>query len=469
MADNIQHIVVLMLENRSFDQMAGCLHTANPAIDGIDPAHPQQNNFQMPGTPPPPPIPFTQRAGSDDTKLGGNDPKHDLGDVLGQMSGNNSGFVNSFGHAYPTASSDALQQIMNFFPLDSLRSLHTLAKNFLVCDRWFSSLPGPTWPNRLFAHSGTSKGHVDMTLLPALFHAYDQTTFYDLLSTANINWRIYYGDIAQSLLLTHQLQHPGHYHHFDDDFVKDAAGPASQFPAYTFIEPHYFGPSESDQHPVHGVQNGEALIATVYNAIRGNAELWNSTLLVIVYDEHGGFYDHVFPDPNDPATGKTVAPDGNTSKFAFNQLGIRVPAILVSPWVDAGVTHTKYDHTSMLHYAGSKFGVNLAALGARVPQANGFDNEFLAQPRTNTPALISQVAALTITPETTPLTEHQHALLQLSQMLEVEMAASQPAEAVKSRMIRAATLNPADVADVVRERTEAFLTHQRTALGKPLK
>ncbi len=308
-----------------------------------------------------------------------------------------------------------------------------------------------------------------MTLLPALFHAYDQTTFYDLLSTANINWRIYYGDIAQSLLLTHQLQHPGHYHHFDDDFVKDAAGPASQFPAYTFIEPHYFGPSESDQHPVHGVQNGEALIATVYNAIRGNAELWNSTLLVIVYDEHGGFYDHVFPDPNDPATGKTVAPDGNTSKFAFNQLGIRVPAILVSPWVDAGVTHTKYDHTSMLHYAGSKFGVNLAALGARVPQANGFDNEFLAQPRTNTPALISQVAALTITPETTPLTEHQHALLQLSQMLEVEMAASQPAEAVKSRMIRAATLNPADVADVVRERTEAFLTHQRTALGKPLK
>ncbi len=117
MADNIQHIVVLMLENRSFDQMAGCLHTANPAIDGIDPAHPQQNNFQMPGTPPPPPIPFTQRAGSDDTKLGGNDPKHDLGDVLGQMSGNNSGFVNSFGHAYPTASSDALQQIMNFFPL----------------------------------------------------------------------------------------------------------------------------------------------------------------------------------------------------------------------------------------------------------------------------------------------------------------------------------------------------------------
>jgi phospholipase C len=339
----------------------------------------------------------------------------------------------------------------------------------LVCDRWFSSLPGPTWPNRLFAHSGTSKGHVDMSMLPALIHAYNQTTVYDLLSAANINWRIYYGDTAQSLLLTHQLQHPGHYHRFDDDFLKDAAGPASQFPAYTFIEPHYLGPNESDQHPVHGVQNGEALIAKVYNAIRGNADLWSSTLLIIVYDEHGGFYDHVWPDPNNPALGATVAPDGNTGKFVFNQLGIRVPAILVSPWVAKGVTHPKYDHTSILHYAGTKFGLNLNALGARVPQANGFDNEFLAQPRSDVPAPFSQFAALTVTPQTTPLTEHQHALLQLSQFLETQMAASQPAQAVKDRLLRAATLNPPDVADVVRERTDAFLTHQRTVLGKPLK
>jgi phospholipase C len=187
--------------------------------------------------------------------------------------GTNSGFVNSFGNSYPQASADALQQIMNFFPLGNLRSLHTLAQNFLVCDRWFSSLPGPTWLNRLFVHSGTSKGHVDMSLLPAVIHAYDQTTVYDLLSAANINWRIYYGDIAQSLLLTHQLQHPGHYHRFDDDFLHDASGSADQFPAYTFIEPHYFGPSESDQHPVHGVQNGDALIGKVYNAIRANIEL----------------------------------------------------------------------------------------------------------------------------------------------------------------------------------------------------
>ncbi len=469
MPDSIRHIVVLMMENRSFDQMLGCMHTPNPDIDGIDPAHPKQNSWQMPGNPPPAPIPFTQKAGSDDAKLAGNDPKHDLADVLTQMNGgSNAGFVNSFGTSYPHASGDALQQIMNYFPLGSLHTLHTLAQNFLVCDRWFSSLPGPTWPNRLFVHSGTSKGHVDMSLLPTLLHAYDQTTMYDLLSNANVNWRIYYGDIAQSLLLTHQLQHPGHYHHFDDDFVHDASGAADQFPSYTFIEPHYFGPNESDQHPVHGVQNGEALIAKVYNAIRGNTDLWNSTLLIVVYDEHGGFYDHVWPDPNDASTGATVAPDGNLSKFKFNQLGIRVPAILVSPWVQAGVTHTKYDHTSILHFAGEKFGLNLGSLGLRVPQANGFENEFLAAPRADTPASITQFAALTVTPITTPLTDHQHALLQLSEFLEAGMAASQPAEAVKSRLVRAATLNPADVANVVRERTDAFLDHQRTVLGKPL-
>ncbi len=469
MPDSIQHIVVLMMENRSFDQMLGCMHTVNPQIDGIDPNHPRQNNFQMSGTPPPQPIPFTQKPGSDDTKLGGDDPKHDYSDVLSQMDSSNSGFVNSFGHAYPHATADALQQIMNYFPLGSLNSLHTLAKNFLVCDRWFSSLPGPTWPNRLFAHSGTSKGHVDMSFLPALFHTYDQTTMYDLLSTANVSWRIYYGDIAQSLLLTRQLQHPGHYHRFDDDFLGDAAGPANKFPAYTFIEPHYFAPSESDQHPVHGVQNGEVLIAKVYNAIRSNADLWSSTLLIVVYDEHGGFYDHVWPNPNDPALGATVAPDGNTGKFAFNQLGIRVPAILVSPWVAAGVTHTKYDHTSVLHYAGAKFKLNLSALGKRVPQANSFDNEILAQPRDDTPAPFSQIAPLTVTPQTTPLTEHQQALLSLSQFLETQMAASQPAAAVKDRLLRAATQDPTDVASVVRERMEAFLTHQRAALGKALK
>ena len=467
MPDNIEHIVVLMMENRSFDQMLGCLQTVDNQIDGIDPTHPRQVNWQMPGTPPPAPVPFFQLPGSDDQQLGGNDPRHNYGDVLVQMSNGNMGFLNSFGIAYPGASAQAFQQIMNYFPQGSLSVLHTLAQSFLVCDRWFSSLPGPTWPNRFFVHSGTSKGHVDMNFLPELIHAYDQTTVYDLFSQQNVSWKIYYGDIPQSLLLTHQLKYPDHYHHLANDFAADAAGAASQFPAYAFIEPNYFGPNESDQHPVHGVQNGEVLISTIYNAIRANEALWNSTLLIVVYDEHGGFYDHVYPDPNRADLGATVAPDQNTGTFRFNQLGIRVPAILISPWVAAGVTHTKFDHTSILHYAGMNWGLDLRALGARVPQANGFDGEFIRNARAGAPALIQpRIAALTATPDTTPLTDHQKALLAFSRYFETLMAPTQTAEAVKDRLVRAATLIPSDVAAVVRERTDAFLAHQRGVLGK---
>jgi len=86
--------------------------------------------------------------------------------------------------------------------------LHALAKNFAVCDMWFSSLPGPTWPNRFFVHSGTSLDRASMPegILDANLHWYDQTTLYDRLNEKNIDWRVYYGDVPQSLILVHQLE-----------------------------------------------------------------------------------------------------------------------------------------------------------------------------------------------------------------------------------------------------------------------
>src|SRR5205809_2504371 len=172
--------------------------------------------------------------------------------------------------------------------------LHKLAEHFLICDHWFSSVPGPTWPNRFFVHSGTSLGHVDMPngfFHPGI-HLYDQPTVYQRLSEKGISWKIYFGDVPQSLVLIHQLMHPKGYHHHDR-FFEDAAGPEAGFPQYSFIEPYYFGAKQSDQHPPTDVRHGEALIASVYNAIRSNDQLWNSTLFVLLYDEHGGFYDHV--------------------------------------------------------------------------------------------------------------------------------------------------------------------------------
>jgi hypothetical protein len=163
-----------------------------------------------------------------------------------------------------------------------------------------------------------------------------------------------------------------------DDFISDAKTESS-FPAYVFIEPRYYsllGRRENDQHAPSGMAEGEALVASVYNAIRSNEALWRSTLLVITYDEHGGFYDHVTP----PAA---VPPDGcgapANARFAFDRLGVRVPAILVSPYVRRGCDDTVYDHTSILRYLLEKYGLPPLGNRTRLPLAPNSIGNFAAQ------------------------------------------------------------------------------------------
>src|SRR5262249_20015792 len=145
------------------------------------------------------------------------------------------------------------------------------------------------------------------------------------------------------------------------NFFTDVQGAADTFPAYTFIEPTYFGAQQNDQHPPTDVLKGDILIAQVYNALRANAELWSSTLFIVFYDEHGRGCGDLYPPP-------TIPPDSHTSEYAFNQYGVRVPAILVSPWCGAGVSSTVFDHTSILKYAIDKW--QLAPLGNRAAAAN---------------------------------------------------------------------------------------------------
>lgn len=145
-----------------------------------------------------------------------------------------------------------------------------------------------------------------------------------------------FGDVPQSLVLTHQFKHLGSYRrfsHWHDDIAK------GDLPSYTFIEPTYFGADENDQHPPHDVMRGDALIADVYNTLRASPALFGCTLLIVMYDEHGGFFDHVVPP-------HTVAPDGHTARYSFDRLGFRVPAIFVSPLLDPGVVREVFDHTS---------------------------------------------------------------------------------------------------------------------------
>jgi phospholipase C len=163
-------------------------------------------------------------------------------------------------------------------------------------------------------------------------------------------------------VLTHQREpHNVARYFYIDEFFDDARGAEEEFPQFSLVEPAYTSFAENDDHPPHDIMRSQKLIADVYNAIRANDALWKSTLLVIFYDEHGGFYDHVEP----PAA---ILPDDHHDEYSFDQLGVRVPALLVSPWVDARVEHTVFDHTSVLRYLSDKWG--LGPLGRRTAGAN---------------------------------------------------------------------------------------------------
>jgi phospholipase C len=390
--DPIKHVVVLMMENRSFDHMLGGMSQIDPNVDGVRPNNPYANtapNGNM----------FQQQPIAD--WVVPRDLDHELDGTLEEMgtSANPmSGFVASYVKRYPDASDAELAQVMAYFPFgntqeeDTLPVLHSLARNFGVCDHWFASMPGPTWQNRFFAHSGTCLGHTKMPSAsdPLSMRLYYQETIFDRLSESGIVWTIFHDGIPQSIVLTRLLTRYLTFRGYDgmDDFYELADGDPSEFPQYAFIEPHYFGSKENDQHPPADVRRGEMLIADVYNAIRKNQALWESTLLVITSDEHGGFYDHVEPPG-------TVAPDDHTAEWTFDRLGVRVPTILVSPWIERGVIKTVFDHTSLLRYLCEKW--NLEPLGLRMQaaagtkRANNFADELakLTSPRTDTPETLT--------------------------------------------------------------------------------
>jgi phospholipase C len=189
----------------------------------------------------------------------------------------------------------------------------------------------------------------------------NQYTIFDRLNEAGKRWRIYYYDFPSSLLLNRQrlLENLKGYTPISR-FFKDVQD-EKNFPAFVFIEPKYFGADQNDDHPPHNIFKAEKLIADVYNAIRSSPELWRSTLLAVVYDEHGGFYDHVEPPT-------AVPPDACAKEWSFDRLGVRVPALLISPWVGARPEKMQFDHTSLLKYLANKWG--LGDLGQRTATAN---------------------------------------------------------------------------------------------------
>jgi phospholipase C len=349
--DNLKHIVVLMMENRSFDHMLGSLKAVNPQIDGITAAdlysNPDTNGnavkpqalaqFQAQLQPDP-----DHHFPAVDLQIFGGDPNRVA---------NMQGFVKSYFNQQRDVGHS--QKIMYYFAQNQLPVLTTLALEFAVFNRWFASIPGPTICNRAFAHYGTSFGRVDMNLL------YVNEPFQSIYSrlinaTPKHTSKLYYYDTTSSTMeITNLLQNQPELFGTYDQFLDDCSH--GDLPDYSFIEPNYSdhaGDSgeevANDQHPDHNVQSGELFIASIYKAVK-DSPLWPNTALLVVYDEHGGIYDHVVPPACTPDQFTASANDTGTGMpFAFDRLGVRVPAILISPWIPAGtVVNRVFDHASI--------------------------------------------------------------------------------------------------------------------------
>jgi phospholipase C len=350
---DIQHVVVLMLENRSFDCMLGRLYPHDPDYNGLT-----LNEFNSYGN-------NAYGVWNDTGMIASTaclpdpDPGEFFTDMNFQLFGNPNrpgGQATMCGFAENYANQKAKgifapSAVMHYFTPEQVPVISTLAKAFGVSDRWHASAPCQTWPNRFFAHTGTSLGHVDNHTFPIPFGG---SSLFRRLEDKNKSWRIYFHDMPQSLLLKDIWRYAILRYRFFDQFLADAH--TGSLPNYSFIEPRYFTDlfksfMPNDEHPPHNVVYGEQLIASVYNAVRASP-CWKKTLLIITYDEHGGCYDHVSPPAATP-------PDNiiaNDYGFNFDRYGVRVPAVIVSPYVQPGSKirppgderEPPFDHTSLI-------------------------------------------------------------------------------------------------------------------------
>ncbi len=258
-----------------------------------------------------------------------------------------------------------------FDPL-KLPALTTLAREFAVCDRWFSSVPGPTLPNRAFAHAATSLGHVDMN--PIAY--WKVNTLYEQLDRATVTSRVYSHDgNTLAFMFRNLFKKGGQFLGSYSDFLDDLNG--NKLPKYCFVEPRFNDWYDEanhtyyiadDQHPDNNVAEGELLIRDVYEAIR-KSKYWKKCLLVITYDEHGGFYDHVRPPKAVPS-----GFEGEKPKFDFRRLGVRVPAVLISPYIAKGtIVHTVLEHSSLAATARALLAPDMPPLTKRDETASSFD------------------------------------------------------------------------------------------------
>jgi phospholipase C len=380
----IENIVVVMLENRSFDQMLGTLRPNSPQFEGLKldgSMHNAWNGVDYPVTNTSSGNPFTTPTP---------DPGESFPDMNLQIFNTTDptaadqatmgGFVNDWmagvKNQYPKIPTGAgcfwlpmirwpklprvepngpsPADIMFYFTPSQLSVSSVLANSFGVSDAWFGSCPTQTYPNRFFLNCATSGGYVEDVSYPCHLELLpDLGSIFKLLDGNGDynpgNWKVYFHDVPLAGLIEYVFKsvfsRSRMVCNFDaSDRGSDTRGPTfaedvqnQTLPKYSFIEPRYdIGKNNlqpNDNHPPYDVRYGEILVGTIYNLLRASAYYWPRTLLIVTYDEHGGCYDHVIP-PAAKAPGGTALRDA--SSFGFNRYGPRVPAILVSPYIPAG-------------------------------------------------------------------------------------------------------------------------------------
>jgi phospholipase C len=360
--EKIDHIVILLLENRSFDHMLGYLSLPESAggrgrtdIDGLTGLDDQANEYNG--------RTYKPQALHDYLSFPW-DPPHEHEYVVKQIANNNGGFVEQFTkhhkQLYKNTPLEDPGLVMGYHTADHVPVFDELARQFCVCDRWFSSLPGPTFPNRYYALAGTSGG---LTKDPDVNvpKAVDLKTVVEYMPEGM--WGSYYHDSSSLWLFSKYRKHhwtaPTHTY---GTFRKQAK--KGTLPAVSWIDPHYYIKMKiaNDDHPPTDIRKGQKLVAEVYNTLL-ESPTWDKTMLVLAYDEHGGFYDHVVP------------PQAEDDYPHLTRFGVRVPAIVVSPWVAAkSSSHTVFDHTSIIKTILLRFGRrpdgSIPSISARTDAAN---------------------------------------------------------------------------------------------------
>jgi phospholipase C len=369
----IDHVIVLMQENRSFDHYFGQLRRYDPTLD-VEPAPPDASN-PNPSDPGAPPIQrFHQTQLCETTDL-----DHSWNGTHEQW---NDGAMDGFTKTNVAPGDPTGSRTMGYYDENDLPFYYALYSTFAIGDRYFSSLMGPTQPNRFYLYAGTSFGRT-VNGLPPSGSEFSQPSLFNLLDQAGVSWKVYSSQIAYVNFFAYVRGHSAGRLTTIAQYYADAA--QGTLPQVAFIDPAFGGARdvESDEHPPANVQAGQKFVADVINALLQSPN-WPSSSLFLTYDEHGGYYDHVPPPEAVPPD--DLEPTGASG--AFDRYGIRVPFAAVSPFAKQHfVSHAVYDHTSILRFIERRFG--LPPLGARDaaadPMLDLFD--FQSPPFLTPPAL----------------------------------------------------------------------------------